>query len=78
MLAFSIQGRLRPQAQDGGGVVCPGGVSFILPLLRVLWPGAQPSEDRALRNGEVKGDGRPGGTEAPLFGAQASLGKGRV
>lgn len=59
-------------------MVCPGGVSFILPLLRVLWPPAQPLEDRGLRNGEVKVDGGPGGTEAPLFGAQASLGKGRV
>lgn len=33
---------------------------------------------RGLRNKEVKGDGKPGGTEAPLFGAQNSPGKGRA
>lgn len=31
-----------------------------------------------MRNLEVKGDSRPDRTEAPLFGAQASPGKGRV
>lgn len=40
-------------------------------------PGLDPTGwQRGLRNGEVKGDGGHGGTEAPLFGAQASPGKG--
>ena len=66
--------RPRPQEQE----ICAGVISFIPSAVGVLWPEPNLLEERGLRNEEVKGDGKPGGTEAPLFGAQDSLGKGRA